>query len=128
MTTIHQLKWETWELIAEFLLGKRNLKTGKKTGKPGRPGMTEEEGASTHQPMMQPSWCQSLWRFCVACFLKQQTRHIRDRAIEIAAKIKRISEKTLIYYLRRSQRISPSAVNTELRIGVVVKGAFSWPP
>jgi hypothetical protein len=101
---IKQLKWETWELIAEFLLGKRNLKTGKKKGERGPRRKSPEERRKKTPVHDAADLMHVIKEILGSMFPKQRPKDIHDRAILFAAEIKSVDPKTLENYLKRPQQ------------------------
>ena len=98
---IPYLKPSTWTLVVEFLTGKRNLKTGRLQGEPGRPAM-DEKTRRKHNPVHDaadevPVIAAILKRLYPAVARKVVT----ERAVTIAACRKGANPASLTRHLSR---------------------------
>ena len=98
---IPYLKPSTWTLVVEFLAGKRNLRTGRLRGEPGRPAMAEEMRRK-HNPVHDaadelPVIAAILTRLYPAV----ATKAVKERAIAIAARRKGARPEILTRHLSR---------------------------
>lgn len=98
---IRFLKPATWTLVVEFLAGKRNLRTGRLRGEPGRPAMAEEMRRK-HNPVHDaadelPVIAAILTRLYPAVAKKA----VKERAIAIAAGRKGAAPEILTRHLSR---------------------------
>jgi hypothetical protein len=99
-----KLSATTWTLVADFLTGERNPRTGRLKGKPGRPKMTAEERRAmnpVHDAAdMVPEIADILRRF----YPEQTPAQIHGRALSIAAGMKRVkSAETVKLHLNRAK-------------------------
>jgi hypothetical protein len=95
----------TLQLAAEFLNGKRNLKTGRdKSAKEqrGRPKISKEERtAKTPSHWAAKYYLPAVERILRTEYPRRRAEHYRDRAIYIVSIITGVKEKTLRNYLNR---------------------------
>jgi hypothetical protein len=88
---IERFSLETWTLIADFLTGERNPKTGRMRGEPGRPKMSTEERRArnrAHDAIDEIPVIRAILR---RLYPEQDANQINDRAEEIAQRRKNIA-------------------------------------
>jgi hypothetical protein len=95
----------TWGLVVQFLTGQRNLKTGRLRGKPGAPKMSEQKrraNSPTHDAAELVPVIEAILRWL---YPEQTQRAIKDRALEVTAKLRTISNpETVRRHLTRSKK------------------------
>jgi hypothetical protein len=102
---VKTLRLSTWNLIAQFLTGERNLRTGRLRGEPGRPTMSLEERRAespVHDAAEEFHAIRAILRRLY--YPKQSSSQIRARAMEIAAQRNRVELDTLVNYLKRPRK------------------------
>jgi hypothetical protein len=94
----------TWTLVADFLTGERNPRTGRLKGKPGRSKMTAEERRAMNPVHDAADMVPVIADILLLHYPEQTPAQIRDRALSIAAGMKGVkSAETVNFHLNRAK-------------------------
>jgi hypothetical protein len=99
----HHLSPETWTLVADFLVGERNTRTGRPKGEPGRPKMSAAERYASNRVHYAAEVEFPVIRDILGrLYPEQDANQINDRAEEIAQR--RAIIATSVQNLRRRSK------------------------
>jgi hypothetical protein len=101
---IRTLSPDTWVLIAEFLTGKRNLRTGKPKGMSGRKRLSEQERRGISHTHDADDEIDVIAAILTKHYPDKTVREVAKRAKEMAAMRHHIGVETLIKYRGRPQK------------------------
>jgi hypothetical protein len=101
---IKNLSPATWSLVVQFLTGERNLRTGRNRGEPGRPKMTAEERRAANPVHDAAEEVPAIAAILRKLYPSRAKSALLERAVEIAARRKRVRRDTLARYLGRSRK------------------------
>jgi hypothetical protein len=98
----------TWEIVAQFLTGERNLKTGRLKGEPGRPKMSIEQRRNFNPVHRAADEARVIIAILKRHYPRRSQHDIVDRAAKIAADRNGARHETLLKHLGRpaARRIS----------------------
>jgi hypothetical protein len=98
---IPYLKPSTWTLVVEFLTGKRNLKTGRLQGEPGRPAMAEKTRRNLNPVHDAADEVLVIAATLTRLYPAVAQKAVKERAIAIAARRKSADPDILTRHLSR---------------------------
>jgi len=102
------LSSDNWDLIIEFLEGKRSLKSGKEKGKRGRPKMSLNERRAAARTHNAADFVPIIIKILCRMFPDQPVEDIRNRAFVFAERIGKVKSRdpgvTLANYYRRGPK------------------------
>jgi hypothetical protein len=99
-----ELSPPTWEIVAQFLTGERNLKTGRLKGEPGRPRMSSEERRNINPVNRAADEARIIIAILKRHYPRRSRSEIEDRAAKIAADRNGARYETLLRHLERAAR------------------------
>jgi hypothetical protein len=99
---------EEWSLVAEFLRGQRSVKTGRRAGEPGRPKMWISDRRRYYPGHGAADYVPLVMAILKRAYPSQSRPAIRERAIEVAARVAGIKSargtEALRTHMRRSRK------------------------
>jgi hypothetical protein len=101
---VKHLSPDTWEIVAQFLTGERNLKTGRRRGEPGRPVQSVEQRRADNPVHRAADEFRVIFIILKRHFPNRSRNEIEYRGAKIAAERNGARHETLLRHLARSAR------------------------
>jgi hypothetical protein len=101
---VNRLSPDAWEIVAQFLSGERNLKTGRKRGEPGRPVQSVAQRRADNPVHRAADKFRVIFIILKRRFPNRSRNEIEYRAAKIAAERNGARHETLLRHLARSAR------------------------
>jgi hypothetical protein len=96
-----QLAPSTWALVAEFISGERNLRTGRRKGEAGRPHQSEKQRRQNSKAHRAAEIFLVIQSGLSVIYHEQSKAQIHDRALLLAELQTGVSEETIKNYLEK---------------------------